>query len=195
MRMVVVSNLVQAALDVQTFCLSKHWEFCFIGGIANARWGQPRYTEDADVSLLTGFGNEAVFIDALLSRFQPRRSDAGEFAIRARVLLLRHENGIGLDVGLAGFPYEEATVNRATLSASKDDFAGLRICSAEDFIVYKAFAGRDHDWSDIEGVLQRQTDLNVSIIRQELPWLLDTKGDDGISLARLEALLKRYNHV
>ena len=195
MRMVAVSSLVQAALDLQAFCLSKQWNFCFIGGIANARWGQPRYTEDADVSLLTGFGTEEVFIDALLNRFQPRRPDAGEFAIRSRVLLLRHENGIGLDIGLAGFPYEEATVNRATLSASKDDFAGLRICSAEDFIVYKAFAGRDHDWSDLEGVLQRQTKLNLSIVLQELPWLLNTKDDNGTSLARLEALFKRYNHV
>ena len=193
--MVPISDLVRAALDLQSFCESNEWKFCFIGGIANARWGVPRYTEDADVSLLTGFGNEEVFIDALLSRFQPRRVDAATFALRSRVLLLRHENGIALDIGLAAFPYEEATVERASLSEASDDFRGLRICSAEDFIVYKVFAGRDHDWGDVEGVLQRQRKIDISIVRRELPWLLETKDDNGSSLARLEAILKKYNHV
>lgn len=193
--MVPVSDLVRAALDLQSFCVANDWGFCFIGGIANARWGVPRYTEDADVSLLTGFGNEEAFIDALLTRFSARRVDAGAFALLSRVLLLRHENGISLDIGLAAFPYEEATVQRASLSESRDDFRGLRICSAEDFIVYKVFAGRDHDWGDVEGVLQRQHDLDVLIVRRELPWLLETKGDDGSSLIRLDNLLKKYKHV
>ena len=193
--MVPISDLVRAALDLQSFCESNDWKFCFIGGIANARWGVPRYTEDADVSLLTGFGDEERFIDALLLRFQARRADAGVFALRSRVLLLQHENGIGLDVGLAAFPYEEATVERASLSQARDDFQGLRICSAEDFIVYKVFAGRDHDWGDVDGVLQRQRHLNLDVIRRELPWLLETKDDDGLSLARLETLLKKHKHV
>lgn len=193
--MVPVSDLVRAALDLQSFCETNDWKFCFIGGIANARWGVPRYTEDADVSLLTGFGNEEVFIDALLARFQPRRADAAAFALRSRVLLLRHQNGIGLDIGLAAFPYEEVTVERASLSETSDDFQGLRICSAEDFIVYKVFAGRDHDWGDVEGVLQRQRHLDMSIVHRELPWLLETKDDNGSSLIRLENLLKKHKHV
>lgn len=193
--MVPVSDLVRAALDLQAFCEAKDWQFCFIGGVANARWGVPRYTEDADVSLLTGFGDEERFIEALLARFQPRRADAATFAIRSRVLLLKHENGIGLDVGLAAFPYEESTVLRASVSEASDDFQGLRICSAEDFIVYKVFAGRDHDWGEVEGVLQRQRGLDIAIVRRELPWLLDAKNDDGSAMIRLELMLKKYEHV
>jgi hypothetical protein len=191
--MVPVSSLNQAAHDVQKFCEAQGWSFCFIGGIANARWGEPRYTEDADISLLTGFGKEESFIEVLLSRFDPRRPDAGSFAIKSRVLLLRHANGVGLDIGLAAFPYEEATVQRATYCESADDFEGLRICSAEDFVIYKAFAGRDHDWGDIAGVLQRQRRLDLSIIRSELPWLLEIK-DDGASLQRLETMFLKYGH-
>ncbi len=193
--MVPVSSLVQAALDLQTFCQSQEWQFCFIGGVANARWGVPRYTEDADVSLLTGFGGEEAFIKTLLQRFEARRPDAAAFAIRSRVLLLKHENGIGLDIGLAAFPYEELTVVRSSYSEASDDFSGLRICSAEDFIVYKAFAGRDHDWGDIEGVLQRQRTLDIAIIRKELPWLLEAKEDDGSTLPRLEKLFIKYHHA
>lgn len=32
----------------------------------------------------------------------------------------------------------------------------LLTCSAEDLVVLKAFAGRDKDWLDIDGVLTRQ---------------------------------------
>jgi hypothetical protein len=193
--MVPISSLNQAAHDVQSFCERQGWQFCFIGGIANARWGEPRYTEDADLSLLTGFGEEETFIDALLSRFEPRRADAAKFAIHSRVLLLKHANGVGLDIGLAAFPYEEATVQRSTYCESADDFQGLRICSAEDFIIYKAFAGRDHDWGDIAGVLQRQRRIDLAIIRAELAWLLEVKGDEGASMKRLESLFEKYEHL
>lgn len=188
------SDLARAAIDLQDFCLTQNWKFCFIGGIANAQWGQPRYTEDADLSLLTGFGEEACYIDSLLGRFQARIPDASAFAIRSRVLLLTHENGIGFDIGLAGFPYEENTVNRSVRCKFSEEFGDLQVCGPEDFIIYKAFAGRDHDWGDIAGVLQRQRKLDLGAIRAELPWLLEMKGDDGASLARLETLFKKYDH-
>ncbi len=34
--------------------------------------------------------------------------------------------------------------------------AVLRTCSAEDLIVYKAFAARPQDWVDVEGVILKQ---------------------------------------
>jgi hypothetical protein len=189
------SDLGKAALDLQRFCDLREWRFCFIGGIANAQWGQPRYTEDADISLLTGFGEEEPFVDAHLTRFSPRIEHASEFAFKTRVLLLRHENGIGIDVGLAAFPYEEATVSRARFCEFSTDFGALKICGPEDFIIYKAFAGRDHDWGDIAGVLQRQRRLDLNIIRAELPWLLEVKDDEGASMKRLEAMFLKYGHT
>ena len=33
----------------------------------------------------------------------------------------------------------------------------LRICSAEDLLVMKAFAARPQDWIDLEGILIRQS--------------------------------------
>jgi len=32
----------------------------------------------------------------------------------------------------------------------------LRVCSAEDLVVMKAFAARPQDWIDVEGILIRQ---------------------------------------
>jgi len=45
----------------------------FIGALAVIRWGEPRLTQDVDLTILTGFGGEARYIDALLQRFTGRR--------------------------------------------------------------------------------------------------------------------------
>jgi len=55
-----------AALEVEEFCRSRGWRFCFIGGVALQRWGEPRQTIDVDLTLLTGFGGEEAYADALL---------------------------------------------------------------------------------------------------------------------------------
>ena len=34
--------ILSAAHELQQFCASKQWQFCFIGGIAVQRWGEPR---------------------------------------------------------------------------------------------------------------------------------------------------------
>lgn len=62
---------------MQEFYRSQDWRFCFIGGLAVQRWSEPRVTDDVDLTLITGFGTEEPFIDALLALdwLQPRRLD------------------------------------------------------------------------------------------------------------------------
>lgn len=88
-------DLLDDARALQDFCDKCGWLSCFIGGIAVQRWGQPRVTRDVDLILLTGFGHEAPFIGALLAEYAPRYSNAAEFALRSRVLLLNSPNGVG----------------------------------------------------------------------------------------------------
>lgn len=52
-----MNELCRVALDVQRECERHHWRFCFIGGLAVQHWGEPRFTRDVDMTLLTGFGN------------------------------------------------------------------------------------------------------------------------------------------
>ena len=47
--------IYEAALDLQRRCEAGGWDGCIIGGIALQRWGQPRYTTDADFTLFTDF--------------------------------------------------------------------------------------------------------------------------------------------
>ncbi|MCU0875772.1 MAG: hypothetical protein MUE50_25850 [Pirellulaceae bacterium] len=63
-----MNEVIRAAAEIQAFCESRSWRFCLIGGLAVLRWGEPRETIDVDVTLLTGFGGEAAFIEELLQR-------------------------------------------------------------------------------------------------------------------------------
>ena len=105
--MIHLPRVLAAAGEVQHFCQQRQWSFCFIGGVAVQRWGEPRLTQDVDLTLLTGFGDEEKFADALLKELNPRRPDAREFALRHRVLLARTSSGVDVDVAFGAFPFEE----------------------------------------------------------------------------------------
>lgn len=161
------------------------WRFCLIGGLALQRWGEPRETVDVDLTLLTGFGGEAPFIARLLGRFEARIENAAEFARANRVLLLRATSGVGLDIALAGLPFEELVVDRSSSFTFPLDVS-LRTCSAEDLIVLKAFADRPKDWVDIEGIAIRQTGrIDWAYVRRHLAPLVELKEAPTI-LDRLE---------
>ncbi len=147
--------ITRATAELQGFCEAAGWRFCFIGGIAVQRWGEPRLTQDADLTIITGFGGEASFVDALLDSFEGRRSDAREFALRNRVVLIATAEGVPVDISLGAMPFEERAVARATDYAMAPEVV-IRTCSAEDLVVMKAFAGRARDWLDIEGIIDRQ---------------------------------------
>ena len=133
-------------------------------------------TQDVDITLLTGFGNEEQFVDPLLLEFPGRRPDAREFALKRRVLLLRTNDGVGVDVALGAFPFEERSVQRAS-AWTWEDGRSLITCSADDLVVHKVFAGRDLDWGDVERVLIRQYGkLDLDQVRSELKPLLELKG-------------------
>lgn len=179
-----------AALQLQDFCEAEQWRFCFIGGLAVLAWAHPRSTIDADITLLAGFGGEEPYVDRLLGRFPPRMPDAREFALRHRVLLLRSDSNIALDVGLGGLPFEENAIRRSVVKEVMEGCA-LRVCSAEDLIVHKAFASRDQDWADVDSTLMRQGgNLNVRQILDELAPLIELKEEPEI-MAKLKQLLRK----
>ena len=170
-----MNPLFQAGLEFQRFIQEKEWRFCFIGGLAVIRWGEVRVTQDVDLSLLSGFGNEDIYVDSLLSRFKSRISDAQEFALTNRVLLLIASNEVAVDISLAGLPFEQEMIERATLFSYAPD-CSLITCSPEDLVVLKAFANRGRDWLDIEGILVRQgSGLDFEYITDRLTPLCELK--------------------
>jgi len=183
-----LNPIFAAPLEVQRVCEAAAFPFCFIGGVAVQRWGEPRLTADVDLTLLTGFGNEAPFVDRLLASFVGRMADARTFALEHRTLLLRSSEGIAIDVSLGAMPFEEASVARATMFAVSTGVS-LRTCSAEDLIVHKTFAARDKDWLDVRGIVKRQRGkLDVELVWRELLPLLALI-DDSERETRLRAIL------
>lgn len=53
------NRLLDAALEIEEFCRTRHWRFCFISGIAVEHWGEARLTRGADLTVFTGIGAEA----------------------------------------------------------------------------------------------------------------------------------------
>jgi hypothetical protein len=174
--MIHLPGVLAAAGVLERFCRTRDWGFCFIGGVAAQRWGEPRLTQDVDLTLLTGFGLEEKYVDALLQELIPRRPDAREFALRHRVLLAQTREGVDVDIALGALPFEERSVARASRWQIGDG-TELTTCSAEDLVVHKVFAGRELDWGDVERVLTRQHGkLDLKQVRAELKPLLELKG-------------------
>jgi hypothetical protein len=180
-----VIEVIRAAAELQTFCQSQGWRFCFIGGLALQRGGEPRETIDVYLTLLTGFGGEEAFVRKVLEHFEARIADAVDFALTRRVLLASAPSGVGLDIALGGLPFEESVVARSSLFTFQPQ-VDLRTCSAEDLVVMKAFASRAKDWLDVEGIIIRQTGkLDWLYIRSQLQPLAELKEAPEI-MAELE---------
>ncbi len=189
-----MKELIEAAALVQAELSARGWRFCFIGGIANLRWGTPRLTRDMDLTLLTGFGTEDPYIEALTRRFASRVPDGADFARRHRVLLLRTDDGTPIDIALGAMPFEERCVERSTPFPYLPGVS-LRTCSAEDLIVHKAFAARPQDWVDVEGVIVRQQGrLDWPSVWRELAPLAELKEAPEIPV-RLRAIANAAQDV
>lgn len=188
-----MTEVIRAAVQLQSVCQEQDWPYCFIGGLAVQRWGEPRETVDVDLTLLTGFGDELRFVNELLARFEPRIPDAARFALARRVVLLRAPSGVGLDIALGGLPFEESAVARSTFFTFPTE-AQVRTCSAEDLLVMKAFANRPKDWIDVEGVIIRQSGrLDWTYIRRHLRPLAELKDAPQI-VHELERRRQEFEH-
>jgi len=183
-----MNELSLLAAELGTFCETRGWRSCVIGGFAVQHWGEPRMTMDVDLSLLTGFGEEEDFVDEFLRHYDGRLPDARNFALQNRVLLLRHSSGVGIDIALAALPFEESAVGRSVM-IEVEPGCTVRLCTAEDLIVMKAFANRVIDWHDVRGVLVRQGigKLDWNYIYKELMPLCEAKEMPEI-IDRLESL-------
>ncbi|MFA6033339.1 MAG: nucleotidyl transferase AbiEii/AbiGii toxin family protein [Myxococcota bacterium] len=150
-----MNSLFAAAQEICRFMEERRWRYCIIGGLAVIRWGEPRTTRDVDLTLLSGLGQENIFVDALLAKFKPRIDDAGPFAITNRVLLIHASNGRPVDIALGALPFEEQMISRSTNFEFSPGVL-LPTASAEDLFIMKAFASRGRDWSDARNIAVRQ---------------------------------------
>jgi len=163
-----VSAQVEAALELHRFFTDHGIAYALIGGFAVQFWGEPRFTQDLDITILVPSDEEEAVLGKILDHFAPRRPDAMAFALKHRICLVSASSGCPIDISLGIPGFEEEVMRRAVVRAVRPK-NNIRICSAEDLILHKAVAGRPVDEGDIEGILLRQGGkLNLRYIRR---WL------------------------
>ncbi len=185
-----IARLARAAANLLAFLDAKGWPACVIGGVAVSRWGEPRATQDVDLTVLAEFGDERKVLQDLLSAYDSRVSDPQHFADVNRLALLTLPGGVNADVSLAGFPFEREAIERSSpwqLTAK----LSLRTCSAEDLIIYKLVAARPGDLQDVMGIVQRQASrLDQARIREWGRQFAELKEDPDL-LRPFEDALKK----
>jgi hypothetical protein len=150
-----MNAVYNAALEVQSLFEQQGWQFCTIGGLAVIRWGRMRTTQDADFSLMTGFGDEDRFLTVIADHLEGREPNEVDSARASRVYRGFASNGIEIDIALAALPFEQEVISRASVYEFRPGCV-LSTCSADDLIVMKAFASRDQDWADVRNVAASQ---------------------------------------
>ena len=74
-------------------------------------------------------------------------------------------DGVSVDISLAGLPFEEEVLARASRWRNVDR-VWLETCSAEDLVIYKLIAARPQDVADVHAIVRRQgARLDVGRIR------------------------------
>lgn len=185
-----MTALVEAAREILDWLDAAGWRACVIGGLAVQRWGEPRLTQDVDLTVLVGLGDEARFIDGVLGRFDGRRPDARRFALTYRVLLVRASVGVPLDMALGSTQFEVESVDRSS-NWEIEPGRVIRTCSAEDLVVHKLIAGRPRDVADVESIVARQSGhLDSERVRRTLAAFAELKEDPELGRPFERALVR-----
>jgi predicted nucleotidyltransferase len=161
-----------------------------IGGVAVAFRGRPRITRDVDAIVFLEEERWAEFL-AIGEKlaFHERIPDLLEFAKRSRVLTVRHEKtGTPVDLSLGSLAIERQTLERA--EKVKIGRLAVPVASAEDLIILKTVAGRPQDVIDMDSVLDRTPNLDVTYVRLQIAEIAQTLDAPDIG-AQFERLLER----
>ena len=156
----------EAAWQLHRFLTERDIAYVVIDGIAVQRWGEPRLTIDVDLAILLPAGGEERRLREIAAAFPPRLKDAVAFALEHRVLPIDVPGASPADLGLALPGFEEEAITRA-VAYDVGQGRSVRLCTAEDLVVYKCVAGRPQDVMDVESIVARQGDsLDVAHIRR-----------------------------
>lgn len=151
-----MDNLFQSLAAIQHKLEEAGIPSVAIGGLAVSFWGEPRLTRDVDVKVLLSREERGKLL-ALLADFTPLNADPDEALRRNGIAFFQDPKGIRLDVMLADTVFDETVIGRAQkVTAGTEGM--VRVCTAEDLLVYKLVSLRPRDHTDCESIIKRQGD-------------------------------------
>lgn len=181
------STATQLLAQLATTLSERSIGYVIIGGQAVLLHGEPRFTDDIDVTVLVPpYEPEPIHQICHELGLTPKFEGAQEFARLSLVLPCRHaQSGFGVDIAFADSPYERLVIDRA----ERHEVAGVPVMfvGVEDLLVQKLIAFRPQDRLDILSILNRQANVDLGHIRH---WLRQFEQviEDPL-LERLEEML------
>jgi len=143
-----------AVRAVVGFLVEQNVPYMVIGGMANAVWGEVRATRDADFKISIGERSLNEFRNLVLSRFPERQTGIPAHLQSGHVIHIWAMPEAAVDLLVSIFDYERQAIDRAIEKTIEG--VPVQVCTAEDFVIHKVVANREHDWIDVERVLMRQ---------------------------------------
>ena len=175
-----MSELAAALHQVASELDEAEIPYMVIGGLANLVWGDPRTTRDVDVTAdISQVGTEGILeVAGRLGR--PLADDPRDIAERGRLVPLRTDSGVRVDLVLAALPFEMEAIRRAR--EIEVEGVPVRVCTPEDLIVMKSVSRRPRDHEDVIGVLRRQRDsLDLDALESTITGLAEDLADPEIA--------------
>ena len=148
-------NLFEQSLRDITALLNNHKiEYMVIGGLANAKWGNPRATLDIDITLWVGDQKIKSLLSLLDKNFTILVEKPFEFISETRVLPVMTRKNQRIDLIFGSLPFERNAIDRAVnVQVGKTP---VSFCTAEDLILLKIISDRPKDIDDVRGILRFQ---------------------------------------
>jgi hypothetical protein len=142
--------------DVADELRARQLPFMLIGGQAVLVHGEPRLTNDIDITLGVGPSRSPAILDLCQAlSLEPLPDEPRAFAERTFVLPVADPvTRIRIDFVFSTTPYEEQAIARAVPIYVGGTWAPF--ATAEDLILHKLFAGRPRDLEDAKGVVARK---------------------------------------
>ena len=153
-----MENLFQSILTFQQKLSDANISSITIGGVAVAVWGEPRVTRDVDLKILLNRSEADQLLELLSNQYFILSSDPAENLRKHGLIFVRDTLGTRLDLLLADTPYDVLAIQRGRRIEVQPGVK-IRVCSAEDLIIYKLISTRLRDHEDAKSILYRQGEL------------------------------------
>lgn len=143
--------------------------YMIIGGQAVLLYGEPRLTNDIDITLGVGDEKLAQIID-LIGKIglTPIPKGLETFVKETYVLPTQCvASGIRVDFIFSYTPYERQAIERSNKIKIKG--REINFASVEDIVIHKIFAGRARDIEDVKAVILKNPNLDIVYVKK---WLM-----------------------
>jgi len=174
-------NIINLLKKISLLFIANELPYMIIGGQAVLYYGNPRLTQDIDITL--GFDNSIrkkiiEFFEMNNFKILPKNPD--EFILETNVLPVQDiPTKIRVDLIFSFSEYEKIAVNRAIDVIIER--VPVKFAAIEDLIIHKLFAGRPRDIEDIEIVIKKnKSKIDVKYIENWLPQFLEIPGKENL---------------